>query len=98
MYHLEAFEKLMWVRTISSPVTQRLFAATLTGPAQRWLSSLPNNSISSLEDLGKKFELHFATSKKHPKSQFSLSKVKQKKGETLQKYLDRFRDTAMQVR
>ena len=37
-HHLEAFDKLMWVRTISGPVTQRLFAATLTGPAQRWLS------------------------------------------------------------
>ena len=88
----------MWVRQISGPVIQRLFAATLDGPAHRWLISLPDSSIRSFEDFGRKFELHFATSKKQPKTTFALSKVRQKKGEALQKYLDRFRDVAMQVR
>ncbi|KAK4272576.1 hypothetical protein QN277_021112 [Acacia crassicarpa] len=88
----------MWVRSIDGPVILRLFSATLTGPAHKWLNSLPSNSIRSFEDLRCKFELHFATSKKQSKSEFTLSKVKQKKGETLQRYLNRFRDVAMQVR
>ncbi|KAI9100718.1 hypothetical protein K1719_024080 [Acacia pycnantha] len=48
--------------------------------------------------LAKAFELHFATSKQQSKSQYILDRIKQRQGETLQSYLDQFRDTALQVR
>ena len=62
--HLEIFEKLMWVQLIKGPIILRLFSATLTGSTHKWLDSLPNDFVRNFKDLGRKFELNFATSKK----------------------------------
>ncbi|XP_061351448.1 uncharacterized protein LOC133296473 [Gastrolobium bilobum] len=87
----------MYIRGIDEPLISRIFAITLTGAAQTWFSTLPANSIGSFEEFGQKFLLNFATSKKHPKSEFALGKIRQQPGETLQKYLNRFKDAALQV-
>ncbi|XP_061374282.1 uncharacterized protein LOC133316541 [Gastrolobium bilobum] len=75
----------------------RIFAITLTGAAQVWFSTLPANSIGSFEEFGEKFLLNFATSKKHPKFEFAIGKIRQQPGETLQTYVNRFKDAALQV-
>ncbi|XP_061354161.1 uncharacterized protein LOC133298814 [Gastrolobium bilobum] len=87
----------MYIWGIDEPLISRIFAVTLTGEAQAWFSTLPANSIGSFEEFGQKFLLNFATSKKHPKSEFALGKIRQQPGETLQKYLNRFKDVALQV-
>ncbi|XP_061358742.1 uncharacterized protein LOC133302930 [Gastrolobium bilobum] len=87
----------MYIRGIDEPLISRIFSITLTGAAQAWFSTLPANSIGSFEEFGQKFLLNFATSKKHPKSEFALGKIRQQLGETLQKYLNRFKDAALQV-
>ncbi|XP_061375772.1 uncharacterized protein LOC133317887 [Gastrolobium bilobum] len=87
----------MYIRGIDEPLISRIFALTLTGAAQAWFFTLPANSIGSFEEFGKKFLLNFATSKKHPKSEFTLGKIHQQPGETLQRYLNRFKDAALQV-
>ncbi|XP_061375048.1 uncharacterized protein LOC133317223 [Gastrolobium bilobum] len=87
----------MYIKGIEEPLITRLFATTLTGAAQAWFSSLPAGSIKSFEEFGGRFLLNFATSKKQPKSEFALGKIKQQPGETLQKYLDRFKLAALQV-
>ncbi|XP_061373135.1 uncharacterized protein LOC133315517 [Gastrolobium bilobum] len=87
----------MYIKGIEEPLITRLFATTLTGAAQAWFSSLPAGSIGSFEEFGGWFLLNFATSKKQPKSEFALGKIKQQPGETLQKYLDRFKLAALQV-
>ncbi|XP_061362806.1 uncharacterized protein LOC133306496 [Gastrolobium bilobum] len=87
----------MYIRGIDEPLISRIFTVTLTGAAQAWFSTLPANSIGSFEEFGQKFLLNFATSKKHPKSEFALGKIRQQPGETLQKYLNRFKDAALQV-
>ncbi|XP_061338150.1 uncharacterized protein LOC133285018 [Gastrolobium bilobum] len=87
----------MYIRGIDEPLISRIFAITLTVAAQAWFSTLPANFIGSFEEFGQKFLLNFATSKKHPKSEFALEKIRQQPGETLQKYLNRFKDIALQV-
>ncbi|XP_061362724.1 uncharacterized protein LOC133306421 [Gastrolobium bilobum] len=87
----------MYIRGIDEPLISRIFAITLTGAAQAWFSTLPANSIGSFEEFGENFLLNFATSKKHPKSEFSLGKIHQQPDETLQRYLNRFKDVALQV-
>ncbi|XP_061338064.1 uncharacterized protein LOC133284942 [Gastrolobium bilobum] len=87
----------MYIRGIDEPLISRIFAITLTGAAQAWFSTLPANSIGSFEEFRQKFLLNFATNKKHPKSEFALGKIRQQPGETLQKYLNRFKDAALQV-
>ena len=64
---------------------------------QIWFNSLPENSIKDIKDLEKKFLLNFATSRKQLKTEFQLDQVRQAPGETLQKYLQRFKDMALQV-
>ncbi|XP_061341684.1 uncharacterized protein LOC133288006 [Gastrolobium bilobum] len=87
----------MYIRGTDEPLISRIFAITLTGAAQAWFSTLPANSIGSFEEFGEKFLLNFATRKKHPNSEFSLGKIRQQPGETLQRYLNRFKDAALQV-
>ncbi|XP_061357770.1 uncharacterized protein LOC133302061 [Gastrolobium bilobum] len=67
----------MYIRGIDEPIISRIFATTLTGAAQSWFSTLPANSIGSFKELGEKFLLSFATSKKHLKSEFALGKIRQ---------------------
>ncbi|KAI9114541.1 hypothetical protein K1719_014239 [Acacia pycnantha] len=69
--HLEDFDVHMSVRGLKEPIVPRIFAATLKGPALKWLHTLPFGSIHNFEDLAEAFELHFATSKRQPKSQFT---------------------------
>ncbi|XP_061356591.1 uncharacterized protein LOC133301011 [Gastrolobium bilobum] len=95
--HIDAFDTDMYIRGIDEPLISRIFAVTLTGAAQAWFSTLPANSIGSFEEFGQKFLLNFATSKKHPKSEFALGKIRQQPGEILQKYLNRFKDATLQV-
>ncbi|XP_061366457.1 uncharacterized protein LOC133309681 [Gastrolobium bilobum] len=72
-------------------------ADALTGAAQAWFSTLHANSIGSLEEFGQKFLLNFATSKKYPKSEFAVGKIRKQPEETLQRYLNRFKDAILQV-
>ncbi|KAI9125370.1 hypothetical protein K1719_003986 [Acacia pycnantha] len=39
--HLEDFEVVMFVRGLGEPIMTRIFAATLKGPALKWLHTLP---------------------------------------------------------
>ncbi|XP_061346000.1 uncharacterized protein LOC133291712 [Gastrolobium bilobum] len=75
----------MYIKGIEEPLITRLFAIMLTGATQTWFSSLPAVSIISFEEFGGRFLLNFATSKKQPKLEFALGKIKQQPGETLQK-------------
>ena len=59
--------------------------------------TLSKNSIGKFDNLGDNFLLNFATSKKQSKFEFVLGKIKQQPEETLQKYLDHFKDVALQV-
>ncbi|XP_061371995.1 uncharacterized protein LOC133314527 [Gastrolobium bilobum] len=95
--HLDAFDTAMYIKGIEEPLIMRLFATTLTGAAQAWFLSLPAGSIRSFEEFGGRFLLNFATSKKQPKSEFALGKIKKQPGEMLQKYLDRFKLAALQI-
>ncbi|XP_061351206.1 uncharacterized protein LOC133296275 [Gastrolobium bilobum] len=95
--HLDAFDTAMCIKGIDEHLITRLFATTLTGAAQTWFSSLPAGSIRSFEEFDGRFLLNFSISKKQPKSEFALWKIRQQPSETLQKYLDRFKVAALQV-
>ncbi|XP_061336695.1 uncharacterized protein LOC133283802 [Gastrolobium bilobum] len=95
--HIDSFDTDMYIRGIYEPLISRISAITLTGAAQAWFSTLPANSIGSFEKFGEKFLLNFATSKKHPKSEFAHGKIRQQPKKTLQRYLNRFKDAALQV-
>ncbi|XP_061375375.1 uncharacterized protein LOC133317523, partial [Gastrolobium bilobum] len=96
--HLEAFKTEMLFNGITGPIKARIFATTLPGQAMTWITRLPRNSIDSFEDLARTFRLNFATSKVHPMPAYALGRIRQKENESLRKYLDRFKDAALNVR
>ncbi|KAK8918768.1 hypothetical protein KSP39_PZI021391 [Platanthera zijinensis] len=85
------------IRQMSDGFKCRLFAITLREKAREWFHQLPTGSIYCFEDLRRGFILRFTTSKKRKKEVESLFRVKQRVGETLGSYLDRFQEELSQV-
>ena len=69
----------------------RLFPLSLSGSAFTWFSSLPYNSVQSWADLEKQFHSYFYSGI-HEMKLSDLTAVRQKHDETVQDYIQRFRD------
>ena len=70
----------------------RVFAVTLTRVAKKWFRSIPTGSISSWQQLSTSFLQHFQATRKTAIPLAHLENVKQKKGQTLKSYINRFND------
>ncbi|XP_073059610.1 uncharacterized protein [Primulina eburnea] len=70
----------------------RLFPNTLTGTAFSWYATLPRNSILSWRDMEKKFHTQFYRTE-HEVCIADLSRMSQKKEETIDMFIDRFKKT-----
>ncbi|XP_073017956.1 uncharacterized protein [Primulina eburnea] len=70
----------------------RLFPNTLTGTAFSWYATLPRNSILSWQDMEKKFHTQFYRTE-HEVCIADLSRMSQKKEETIDMFIDRFKKT-----
>ncbi|KAK8942837.1 hypothetical protein KSP39_PZI008806 [Platanthera zijinensis] len=97
IHHIQWFEDMVSIRQMSDGFKCRLFAITLREKAREWFHQLPTGSIYCFEDLRRGFMLRFTTSKKRKKEVESLFRVKQRVGETLGSYLDRFQEELSQV-
>ncbi|XP_010243719.1 PREDICTED: uncharacterized protein LOC104587707 [Nelumbo nucifera] len=95
--HLESFRALMILYGYSDALTCRTFQATFKGAARRWFSSLPPQSINSWEQFSSLFLARFISSRRAQKSVVSLMTVKQKRGESLRSYIDRFKKEELEV-
>ncbi len=69
----------------------RLFPLSLSGSAFTWFSSLPYNSINSWADLEKQFHSYFY-SRIHEMKLSDLTAIKQRHDESVQDYIQRFRE------
>src|SRR5437667_7902911 len=68
----------------------KAFGSSLVGPALRWYTSLPNNSISSFAQLTDTFMGQYSTSRKLEKQSDDLYRVKQRRSEPLRDFATRF--------
>jgi hypothetical protein len=62
----------------------------LTGATRSWLSTLPNDSIGSWEELESQFARNFCSTYKRPASLEEVKSYTQSKGETLRSYKQRW--------
>ncbi|MCS5023629.1 hypothetical protein L2V44_14150, partial [Staphylococcus aureus] len=62
--HLTAFADKMNFQNAADSALCKAFPLTLKGNACTWFSKLPQNSVSSFEDLNRKFLRYFSVSKK----------------------------------
>ncbi|KAL4276738.1 hypothetical protein AHAS_Ahas20G0237200 [Arachis hypogaea] len=62
-HHLSNFRSRMYLTDASDAVRCKAFPTTLTNTAIRWFDNLPPKSISSFDDLAKKFLVRFSIQK-----------------------------------
>ncbi|XP_073132643.1 uncharacterized protein [Henckelia pumila] len=95
--HLACFENAALLHKYSDQIKCRAFLTTLIGPAQKWFNMLCPGEIKEFKDFSKSFLHHFASSKKHPTTTFSLFAIKQQEHENLRAYIRRFSALALEV-
>ncbi|XP_010259737.1 PREDICTED: uncharacterized protein LOC104599072 [Nelumbo nucifera] len=96
--HLESFRALMILYGYSDVLTCRTFQATFRGAAHHWFSNPPPRSISSWEQFANLFLARFINNRRCYKSVVSLMSIKQKQGESLRSYIDRYKKEELEVR
>ncbi|KAK1627472.1 hypothetical protein QYE76_001787 [Lolium multiflorum] len=77
--------------SVSDQLRVRLFSQSLTGSAFGWYTSLPANSIQSWKQLEEQFHMQYH-SEASESSIADLAQLRQKRGETVTEYIQRFRN------
>ncbi|XP_062100469.1 uncharacterized protein LOC133806375 [Humulus lupulus] len=80
----------MDIQTMSDDAQCRIFPATLSKTAQEWFFKFPPASIMSWEMFVKEFYRQFYVGRVHSTEANQLVKIRQKEGETLKGYVQRF--------
>ncbi|KAL0313129.1 UNVERIFIED_CONTAM: hypothetical protein Sradi_5712200 [Sesamum radiatum] len=94
--HLDKFyAKIDWY-DLSDAAYCKVFRTTLSKRALAWFNQLPAGTISSLEQLTKRFLHHFSM-KKAPKTAAFLFTIRQKENESLRDYMQRFVEAVHEV-
>lgn len=76
----------------------RIFPATLSNAAQEWYFKFPAGSIDSWEQFVQDFYKQFYASRIHPTETNQLVDIRQKEGESLKSYIQRFMQTASRAK
>jgi hypothetical protein len=77
--------------SVSDPLRVRFFSQSLTGPAFGWYTSLGPDSIHTWKQLEEQFHIQYH-SEAAEAGIAGLAQVRQKHGETMAKYIQRFRE------
>jgi hypothetical protein len=76
---------------VSDPLRVRFFSQSLTGPAFGWYTSLGPDSIRTWKQLEEQFHIQYK-SEAAEAGISDLAQVRQKRGETMAEYIQRFRE------
>ncbi|GJU84146.1 reverse transcriptase domain-containing protein [Tanacetum coccineum] len=89
--HLKVFQALAQVERWAMPTWCHMFNSTLIGDARVWFDELRPESIDSYKDLKAAFLAYFMQQKKHVKDPVEIHNIKQKDGETIEEFIERFK-------
>ncbi|KAL0433281.1 UNVERIFIED_CONTAM: hypothetical protein Slati_2662400 [Sesamum latifolium] len=95
--HLSRFENAALLHRYTNGIKCRVFITTFAPAAQQWFNQLPLAVIGSFREFRSLFLHQFASSRKHRQTELSLFSIRQKEGESLKDYLQRFNTTALEV-
>nr|GEY91807.1 reverse transcriptase domain-containing protein [Tanacetum cinerariifolium] len=73
------------------PTWCHMFNSTLIGAARVWFDKLPPESIDGYKDMKVAFQSYFMQQKKYVKDPVEIHNIKQRDGETLEDFMDRFK-------
>ncbi|XP_057755630.1 uncharacterized protein LOC130974797 [Arachis stenosperma] len=96
-HHLSNFKSRMYLADASNATRCKAFPTTLTNSAMKWFDSLPPRSVTSFDDLARKFLTQFSIQKDKVKHAPSLFGVKQEVGESLRDYMKRFNNACLEI-
>nr|GFA10007.1 reverse transcriptase domain-containing protein [Tanacetum cinerariifolium] len=89
--HVKKFQVAAQVERWAMPTWCHMFNSTLIGTARVWFDELPPESIDGYTDLKAAFLGYFMQQKKYVKDPMEIHKIKQKDGETIEEFMDRFK-------
>ncbi|KAL0428390.1 UNVERIFIED_CONTAM: hypothetical protein Slati_3013800 [Sesamum latifolium] len=95
--HLSRFENAALLHRYTDDIKCRVFVTTFARAAQQWFNQLPPSMIGSFREFRSLFLHQFASSRNHRKTELSLFSIRQKEGESLKDYLQRFNTAALEV-
>ncbi|KAK1611073.1 hypothetical protein QYE76_034746 [Lolium multiflorum] len=88
--HVSRYLAQLGMVSVSDQLRVRFFSQSLTGPAFGWYTSLPPNSVQSWKQLEELFHTQYH-SEATEAGIAELAQVRQKRGETVSEYIQRFR-------
>ncbi|KAL4321418.1 hypothetical protein AHAS_Ahas14G0108500 [Arachis hypogaea] len=96
-HHLRNFRSRMYLTEASDATRCKAFPVTLTKTAIKWFDSLPPRSITSFDDLTKKFLARFSIQRDKTNHAPSLLEIKQRDRESLRTYIERFNKACLDI-
>ncbi|KAK1681144.1 hypothetical protein QYE76_041992 [Lolium multiflorum] len=88
--HVSRYLAQLGMVSASEPLRVRFFAQSLTGPAFGWYTSLPPDSVRTWKQLEEQFHIQYH-SEATEAGIAELTQVRQRRGETVSEYIQRFR-------
>ncbi|KAK1698714.1 hypothetical protein QYE76_015411 [Lolium multiflorum] len=89
--HVSRYLAQLGTASVSDPLRVRFFAQSLTGSAFGWYTSLPPDSIRTWKQLEEQFHMQYH-SEASESGLADLAQIRQKRGETVAEYIQRFRN------
>ena len=95
--HIQNYESIMLLHGWEDAIMCRAFSITLKDVARDWFYALKEASISCFSQLKKEFINTFIINSKRKKDATYLLSVRQREGESLKQYIDRFRNATLEI-
>nr|GEX07419.1 reverse transcriptase domain-containing protein [Tanacetum cinerariifolium] len=89
--HVKNFQAATQVECWAMPRWCHMFNSTLIGTARVWFDELSPESINGYTDLKAAFLTYFMQQKKYVKDPVEIHNIKQKDGETIEEFMERFK-------
>ncbi|GJU89557.1 reverse transcriptase domain-containing protein [Tanacetum coccineum] len=89
--HLKIFQAATQVERWAMPTWCHMFNSTLIRVAGVWFDELPPESIDGYNDLKAAFLAYFMQQKKYVKDPVEIYNIKQRDGETIEEFMERFK-------
>nr|GEU88876.1 reverse transcriptase domain-containing protein [Tanacetum cinerariifolium] len=89
--HVKKFQAAAQVERWTMPTWCHMFNSTLIGAARVWFDELHPESIDIYKDLRAAFLAYFMQQKKYVKDSVEIHNIKQKDGETIEDFMERFK-------
>nr|GEX66040.1 reverse transcriptase domain-containing protein [Tanacetum cinerariifolium] len=89
--HVKIFQAAAQVERWAMPTWCHMFNSTLIGAARVWFDELPPESMDGYKDMKAAFLSYFMQQKKYIKDPVEIHNIKQRDGETLEDFMERFK-------